>query len=84
VVAIIQIITGIVSRALSEKTTADLKMTVSMGGLLLQLLKLKQEKRSLIELVNTDNSMLTDGGGWHQLASDELGLDYRIAPERSK
>jgi len=84
VLAIIPIISGIVIRALSNNTTADYKIMISMGGFTPPNVEAKAGETVVIELVNSDNSMHSDGGGWHQLASDELGFDYRIAPESNK
>lgn len=62
VLAIIPIVSGIVFRVLSNDTTADYKMMVSMGGFTPPTVT----ANAGIELVNTDNSMHSDGAGWHQ------------------
>ncbi len=33
-----------------------------------------------VRLVNKDSRFHTDGGGWHQFAVDELGVDAKVAP----
>jgi cytochrome c oxidase subunit 2 len=38
-------------------------------------------KVSSIRLVNPDSSMHTDGGGVHQLAIPELGIDVKVQPQ---
>jgi len=35
-------------------------------------------------LINMDNQYHADGGGWHQLASDELNFDFNIPPKGEK
>lgn len=37
-----------------------------------------------IRLVNKDDKYHTDGGGWHQFAIDELGLDVKVSPSSTK
>lgn len=34
-----------------------------------------------IELINLDNSLHTDGGGWHNFVIEELGVNVKVAPE---
>jgi heme/copper-type cytochrome/quinol oxidase subunit 2 len=31
-----------------------------------------------------DTSMHSDGGGWHELAIDALGIDWKVGPESSQ
>ena len=33
-----------------------------------------------IEFSSTDTAFHSDGGGWHQFASEELGLDFKVGP----
>lgn len=84
IIAIIPIIGGIVSRALDENKDADLKIVVSMGGFDPPTIYANAGETLTIQLVNPDNSFHSDGGGWHQLASDELDFDFRIAPKSEK
>ncbi|MDR7537688.1 MAG: cupredoxin domain-containing protein [Armatimonadota bacterium] len=37
----------------------------------------------VIRLVNPDSPYHTDGGGWHQLRIERLGVDVRVAPRSS-
>jgi heme/copper-type cytochrome/quinol oxidase subunit 2 len=32
-------------------------------------------------LINRDTRFHTDGGGWHQFAIDELGVNAKVGPE---
>lgn len=57
---------------------------ISMSGFSPNELKLKEGKEYEFKLVNLDNSHHSDGGGWHQFASDELDFDYKIAPESTQ
>ena len=55
-------------------------VTVSMSGFSPNVLTARAGQRIDLQLINSDNALHTDGGGWHQFASDELGLDFNIAP----
>lgn len=37
-----------------------------------------------LRFVNNDSQSHTDGGGWHQFAIDDLGVDVRIAPRSTR
>jgi plastocyanin len=37
-----------------------------------------------LRFVNKDSQFHTDGGGWHQFAIDDLGVDVKIAPESTR
>ena len=37
-----------------------------------------------LQIVNPDSQFHTDGGGWHQLAIPELGIDANVAPRSDK
>jgi plastocyanin len=37
-----------------------------------------------LRFVNDDTRFHTDGGGWHQFAIDELGVDVKIAPQSTQ
>lgn len=57
-----------------------LSVTISMSGFAPNTLVARAGQRIDLQLVNPDNALHTDGGGWHQFAIDELGLDFNIAP----
>ena len=56
----------------------------SMGGFDPSELTVKAGQTMKIELTSMDSSMHSDGGGWHQFAIDELGIDWKVGPESSK
>ena len=37
-----------------------------------------------VELSSMDTSMHSDGGGWHDFAIDELGIDWKVGPLSSE
>ncbi len=37
-----------------------------------------------LQIVNPDSSMHSDGGGWHELAIPELGIDAKVGPRSDK
>ncbi len=55
-------------------------MHLSMSGFSPNELTVKAGETVKIYLVNMDNSMHADGGGWHQFASDDADFNFRIAP----
>lgn len=63
---------------------AAIQVHASMGGFDPPALTVKQGQTVKIELSSMDTSMHSDGGGWHQLAIDELGIDWKVGPLTSK
>lgn len=59
-------------------------LEISMSGYTPATIKAKAGEEITVKLINPDNSAHTDGGGWHQFASDELDIDYRLAPESTQ
>jgi len=55
-----------------------------MGGFEPRSLTVKAGQAVKVELASMDNSMHSDGGGWHQFAIDELGIDWKVGPLSSK
>lgn len=54
---------------------------MSMSGFNPNVIEGKAGEPLKISLVNMDNENHSDGGGWHQLKSDELKIDYKIPPK---
>ena len=79
-------ITLVVSRLEGPGATdsAALQVRASMGGFDPPALTVKAGQVVKIELSSTDTSMHSDGGGWHQLAIDALGISWKVGPESSK
>lgn len=55
-------------------------VAISMSGFAPNSFTVRAGQQVNLRLVNKDNSLHTDGGGWHQFAIDDLGLDYKVAP----
>jgi len=55
-------------------------VSVSMSGFSPNRLTIGAGQEITLQLVNKDNSLHTDGGGWHQFAIDEFDLDFRVPP----
>ena len=60
------------------------QIQASMGGFTPGAMSVKAGSTVSVELVSTDSSFHSDGGGWHEMAIDELGIDWKVGPESSK
>ncbi len=60
--------------------TADLTMRIDMGGFTPAQLPVPAGRSQRLLLVNPDNSHHTDGGGVHQFAVPQLGIDVKVPP----
>jgi cytochrome c oxidase subunit 2 len=64
--------------------TAAQRVTVDMAGFHPANLSATAGQPIQIQIINPDSSMHSDGGGWHELAIPELGIDAKIAPRSDK
>ena len=64
--------------------TAAVQVHASMGGFDPETLTVRAGETVRVELSSTDTSMHSDGGGWHQLAIDALGLNWKVGPLSSR
>ena len=64
--------------------TAAIQVHASMGGFEPRSLAVKAGQTVKLELASMDNSMHSDGGGWHEFAIDALGIDWKVGPLSSK
>ena len=64
--------------------TEAVQVHASMGGFDPSALTVKAGQTVKVELISMDSSMHSDGGGWHQFAIDELGIDWKVGPESGK
>jgi cytochrome c oxidase subunit 2 len=64
--------------------TAAIQVHASMAGFDPPALTVKAGQSVKVELSSMDTSMHSDGGGWHQLAIDALGINWNVGPESSK
>jgi len=63
---------------------ADVRIQTTMEGFMPQLVRAKVGKPVTIQLINRDTRFHTDGGGWHQFAIDELGVNAKVGPESTQ
>jgi cytochrome c oxidase subunit 2 len=63
---------------------ADVRIRTTMEGFTPSVIRAKVGKPVTIQLINRDSSFHTDGGGWHQFAIDELGVNAKVGPESTK
>ena len=78
---------GLVVSRLTPPTPSDataVQIRASMGGFDPASLVVKPGQAVRVEFSSTDTSMHSDGGGWHELAIDALGIDWKVGPESSK
>ena len=64
--------------------TAAIQVRASMGGFEPRSLTVKVGQAVKVELASMDNSMHSDGGGWHQFAIDALGINWKVGPLSSE
>jgi cytochrome c oxidase subunit 2 len=67
-----------------ETDVTAIQVQASMGGFDPSAITVKAGQPVKIELSSMDNSMHSDGGGWHQLAIDALGIDWKVGPLSTK
>ncbi|MBI2778122.1 MAG: cupredoxin domain-containing protein [Chloroflexi bacterium] len=79
-------ITLVVSRLVGPASTDATAVAVhaSMGGFDPAALTVKAGATVKIELSSMDSSAHTDGGGWHQFAIDDLGINQKVGPLTSE
>ena len=63
---------------------ADVRIQTTMEGFTPRVIQAKVGKSITIQLVNRDTRFHTDGGGWHQFAIDELGVNTKVGPESTQ
>ncbi len=64
--------------------TAAVQVHASMGGFDPPALTVKAGQVVRVELSSMDTSTHSDGGGRHQFAIDDLGIDWQVGPLSSK
>lgn len=64
--------------------TTAIQVHASMGGFDPKALTVKTGQTVKIELGSMDDSMHSDGGGWHQFAIDALGINIKVGPLSTK
>ncbi len=64
-----------------SSVAADQTVRVTMAGFEPSKLEVPAGEPATVRLVNPDSPFHTDGGGVHQFASPELGIDVKVQPE---
>jgi plastocyanin len=64
--------------------TAAIQVRASMGGFEPRSLTVKVGQAVKVEFASMDNSMHSDGGGWHQFAIDALRINWKVGPLSSE
>jgi plastocyanin len=78
---------GLVVSRLQGPAATDItavQVHASMGGFDPTALTVKAGQTVKVELSSMDTSMHGDGGGWHQFAIDDLGIDWKVGPLSSE
>ena len=78
---------GLVVSRLAGPAATDataIAVDASMGGFDPPALTVSAGETVRVELSSMDTSMHSDGGGWHQFAIDELGVDWKVGPLSSE
>ncbi|MGG5253416.1 cupredoxin domain-containing protein [Neobacillus sp. SM06] len=84
IAAMIPIVLDAVANVKNQGENQGTRVEISMSGFTPPVIRAKAGEKITIQLVNPDNSQHSDGGGWHQFASDELKIDYKLPPESTK
>ena len=69
---------------LFSPATTEVEIAISMSGFSPARVEVRDGQPLTIRLVNKDNRFHTDGGGWHQFAIDELGVDIKVPPLKTR
>lgn len=72
---------GWLLRPRSSPPTADRALEITMAGFQPATLTVPAGRATTVLLTNPDSSFHTDGGGIHQFAIPDLGLDVRVQPK---
>jgi len=78
---------GLVASRLQGPAATDaaaIGVRASMGGFDPSTLTIGAGQTVRIELTSLDTPYHSDGGGWHQFAIDELGVDWKVGPQSSE
>lgn len=62
---------------------ADARVTITMAGFEPERIELKAGQPASVMLINPDSPYHSDGGGVHQFAIPELGVDAKVQPRSS-
>lgn len=82
VAAIGLVVTRLLPAAATDVTA--IQVSASMGGFDPAVVQVKAGSTVRIEFASTDTPYHSDGGGWHELAIDDLGIDWKVGPQSSE
>ena len=83
-IAVVVLVAGtavLLVRPRTVPTATDQTVEVTMAGFQPARVAVSAGKPTTIRLVNPDSPYHTDGGGLHQFAAPELGLDVKVQPK---
>lgn len=63
--------------------TSAVQVTADMGGFSPGSLTVRAGETVRVEFASLDTPFHSDGGGWHQFAIDDLGIDWKVGPQSS-
>lgn len=78
---------GLVVSRLAGPASTDataISVRADMGGFDPGALTVRAGETVRIEFASLDTPFHSDGGGWHQFAIDELGIDWKVGPQSSE
>lgn len=77
------VFTAVIGFYRRSTATADaaVPVRISMSGFTPKEIHAKVGQPIQIELINLDNSMHSDGGGWHNFVVERLGVSERVGPK---
>lgn len=80
VVAVVAAVFWLWPKAEAPSGSVGQTVQLSMGGFTPSVVTVRAGEPVRLQLVNGDSPYHTDGGGWHQFAAPDLGVDAKVAP----
>lgn len=80
--AVTLVVDRLLPKAASDVTAIQVR--ADMGGFDPGSLTVPAGETVRVEFTSLDTPFHADGGGWHQLAIDALGIDWQVGPESSE
>ncbi len=65
----------------TQTDATAISVRADMGGFDPAALTVRAGETVRIEFASLDTSFHSDGGGWHQFAIDEFGIDWKVGPQ---
>ena len=80
--AVTLVVDRLVPPAATDATAVQVR--ADMGGFDPGSMTVRAGETVRVEFTSLDTPFHADGGGWHQLAIDTLGIDWQVGPESSQ